>query len=61
MPTLPSLEKICAGFGITLSQFFSQGEEAVSLTASQRELLRCWAALNSTQQELFLQLFRNIP
>ena len=61
VPTMPSLEKICAGFGITLSQFFSQGEEAVSLTASQRELLRCWAALNSTQQELFLQLFRNIP
>lgn len=61
IPTLPSLEKVCAGFGITLSEFFAQGEEAVSLTPDQRELLDCWAALNSTQKKLFLELFRNIP
>ena len=26
VPTIPSLEKICAAFGITLSQLFSEGE-----------------------------------
>ena len=61
VPTLPSIEKICAGFGITLSQFFAQGEEPVSPTPSQRELLRRWAALTGAQQEIFLELFRNIP
>ena len=32
IPTIPSLEKICAAFGITLSQLFAEGETTVSLT-----------------------------
>ena len=39
VPTVPSLEKICAAFGITLSQLFAEGEQAVSLTEAQRQLL----------------------
>lgn len=60
IPTLQTLEKVCSGFGITLSQFFDSDDDAVSLTGSQKELLDCWAALTNTQQELFMQLFRNI-
>ena len=33
MPSFASLEKICEAFGVTLSQFFSDGEESVALTA----------------------------
>ena len=36
-PTIKTLDKVCKGFGITLSQFFDEGGEAVSLTDDQRE------------------------
>lgn len=61
LPTIPTLEKICCGFGITLSQFFAADEDIVSLTTAQKELLDCWAALTDTQKTLFIQLFKNIP
>ena len=60
VPTIQTLEKVCLGFGITLSQFFANDDDAVSLTESQKELLDCWAALTETQQALFMQLFKNI-
>lgn len=60
VPTIQTLEKVCFGFGITLSQFFANDDDAVSLTESQKELLDCWAALTETQQALFMQLFKNI-
>lgn len=46
IPTLPSLQKICDAFGITLSQFFAEDDVAVSLTASQKKLLKSWSRLN---------------
>ena len=61
IPTIQTLEKICCGFGITLSQFFAGDDDVVRLTANQRELLDNWAALTETQQALFLELFKNIP
>lgn len=36
-PTLPTLEAVCRAFGITLAQFFSEGNEPNSLT---EELVR---------------------
>lgn len=61
IPTIPTLEKVCCGFGITLSQFFASEDDVVSLTAEQKQLLDCWAALTDTQQALFMDLFRSIP
>lgn len=55
-PTVPSLEKICAAYGITLSQLFSEGEEAVTLTEHQQALLEKWSRLSPRQQEAFLRL-----
>lgn len=57
VPTVPSLEKICTAFGITLSQLFAEGDAPVSLTESQRKLLNSWAKLSEEQQTAFLQLF----
>lgn len=56
VPTIPSLEKICAAFGITLSQLFVEGDPTVSLTASQQKLLARWARLSSDQQTAILAL-----
>lgn len=50
VPTVPSLEKVCAAFGITLSQLFAEGDTPVSLTASQKKLLERWSRLNEDQQ-----------
>ena len=50
VPTIPSLEKICNAFGITLSQLFAEGDAIVSLTASQKKLLDRWTRLSEDQQ-----------
>lgn len=56
VPTIPSLEKICAAFGITLSQLFAQDDAAVTLTDSQRLLLQRWARLDEHKQAALLHL-----
>lgn len=50
IPTVPSLEKICIAFGITLSQLFAEEENTVSLTDSQMKLLESWSRLTEEQQ-----------
>lgn len=61
IPTIPTLDKVCRGLGITLSQFFAEGDDAVSLTPDQKELLDNWSALTENQQKLFIELFKSIP
>ena len=60
IPTIQTLEKVCTGFGITLSQFFAEDGDVICLTPGQRELLDNWSALSETQQGLFMELFKNI-
>ena len=55
-PTVASLDKICAAFGITLSQLFSEGDDAVSLTPRQRQLIDRWSQLREDQQEVVFQV-----
>ena len=49
-PTIPTVEAICAGFGISLSQFFAEGNEAVIVNEEQREMLDIWNTLNKEQK-----------
>lgn len=56
VPTIPSLEKICTAFGITLSQLFAEGDAPVSLTESQRKLLERWSKLSPDQQAVVFAL-----
>ena len=56
VPTIPSLEKICTAFGITLSQLFAEGDVPVALTESQRKLLSRWARLSEEQQSVVFAL-----
>ena len=56
IPTVPSLEKICAAFGITLSQLFSEGNSPVSLTEAQQKLLDRWSRLSEEQQAVIFAL-----
>lgn len=54
VPSVPSLAKICDGFGITLAQFFSPEDESVRLTKDQKACLMCWDTLDLYSQELAL-------
>lgn len=54
-PTIPTLRALCGGFGITLSQFFAEGE-MVELTAEQKAFFLRWAALSAEQKDMLMRL-----
>lgn len=56
VPTVSSLEKICAAFGIPLSQLFAEEDDPVSLTESQKKLLERWSRLSEEQQAVVFAL-----
>jgi len=60
VPSIPTLEKVCQGFGITLSQFFAEEGEAIFLTEEEKEVLENWNSLTEKQRALFLELFKSI-
>lgn len=55
-PSLASIEKICNGLGITLSQFFSSDEYTNGLSTEQIELIEAWEKLSVVQREAVLAL-----
>lgn len=54
-PTLPTLEAVCRAFGITLTQFFAEDEEA-QLTEEQQKLFSKWSTLTDRQKQILLEL-----
>ena len=60
IPTVPSLEKICAAFSITLSQLFAEDEDVISLTESQRRLVEAWSRLTEEQQAVVFALIERM-
>ena len=52
-PSIPTLEIICHGFGITLSQFFAE-EEMVELSPELKALFEGWRPLTPKQKEAVL-------
>lgn len=59
-PTIPTLEAICTGFDISLSQFFAEGNEAVILNGEQKEMLDIWNTLNKEQKAALLELLKKM-
>lgn len=49
-PSIPTLIKICNGFGITLSQFFDSENGTALLTSNQRAHLSQWNRLSAENQ-----------
>ena len=50
MPSITTLEAICNGFGITLSQFFAE-DEMVELTPELKNLFDKWTSLTPEQKD----------
>ena len=52
IPSIPSLERICDAFGITLSQFFQDAETfSKNITKEQVEILNRWNRLTKDQRK----------
>lgn len=58
-PTIQTLDKVCRGLGITLSQFFAEAEDAVSLTKEERDMLDAWFVLPPKKRRLVVELLKN--
>ena len=57
VPSIATLETICSGFGITMSQFFAEGE-MVELTPELKELFDNWVNLTPEQKTAANQMLR---
>ena len=57
VPSIATLEAICNGFGITLSQFFAD-EQMVELTPELKDIFDCWIDLTPNQKDAALQMLR---
>lgn len=56
-PSLDTLATICGAFGITLSQFFAEGE-VIELTPELKEVFENWVSLTKTQKTAALQMLK---
>ena len=54
-PSVVTLESICQGLGITLSQFFAEGN-MVELSDEQKEMFDNWSSLSKEQKAVLRQL-----
>ena len=59
MPSIPTLEAICNGFNITLSQFFADAE-MVELSPDLKELFDNYISLTPEQKKSVLQLMQTM-
>lgn len=60
MPTVQTLEKITAAFGITMAQFFSEEGAPVVLTPEQQRALDAWNVLSPEQKDAILLLMLDL-
>lgn len=59
-PTIPSLEKICKAYNITMSQFFNESSENISLTEKQTKLIEQFSRLEVDQQDSLLEFLKTL-
>ena len=57
MPSIPTLELVCQGFGITMSQFFAESE-MVEMTPDLKEIFENWVFLTPRQKDAILVMMR---
>ncbi len=59
-PTLPTLVKLCRGFGITLLQFFDTEDADMNLTENQSECLSLFRILDEEEQKLAIAYMKGL-
>ncbi len=58
IPSIPTLDKICGAFGITLAQFFAGDGYRPDLTAMQEEILDVYDGLEAREREILTSFIR---
>ena len=56
-PSLVTLEALCKAFGITVAQFFSEGN-MIEVTPALKELFEKWTALSPEQKEALWKIIK---
>ena len=59
LPSVSTLEAICKGFGITMSEFFAEGE-LIEVSPDTKQLIEYWAGLSIEQKATVLELVKNM-
>lgn len=57
VPSIATLEVICKGFGITMSQFFAEGD-MVEMTPDMKELFDNWVLLTLEQKQAAIVMLK---
>ena len=57
VPSIATLETLCSGFGITMSQFFAEGD-MVEITPELKELFDNWVNLTPEQKKAANQMLK---
>ena len=57
VPSIATLETICSGFGITISQFFAEGD-MIEITPELKELFENWVNLTPEQKKAANQMLK---
>ena len=60
VPSVATIEILCEAYGISLSEFFAEEQDQVSLTSEQARLLTYWNALSPNQQQIVTDLAKNM-
>lgn len=60
LPRLDTLETLCKGFGITLSQFFADDYNIIELTPEYQELLSNWIHLSDENKSAILKIIKQL-
>ena len=60
VPSIPTLEKLCVAFGITISEFFAGEGTMTELTKEQRRLLDKWNTLSDEHKEAVWALIEKL-
>lgn len=57
VPSIATLETICSGFGITMSQFFAE-RDMIEITPELKELFENWVNLTPEQKKAANQMLK---
>ena len=59
LPSVGTLESICKGFGITLSEFFAEGD-LIEVSPDTKQLIEYWGGISPKQKQIILDLLKNM-
>ena len=59
LPSVGTLEAICKGFGITLSEFFAEGN-LIEVSSDTKQLIEYWGGISPKQKQIILDLLKNM-